>query len=85
VHEEQSDSEYQTNVIAELSGTRPNDCVFEIGAHYDTKPNAPGAGDNASGLAGLLEIARVVAGIKCRGPVRLCFFEMEETTRGGSR
>jgi len=85
VQEEQSDSKYQTNVIAELPGTTSKNCVFEIGAHYDTKPNTPGADDNASGLAGLLEIARVMAGIKCRRTVRFCFFGMEETTRGGSR
>jgi len=41
VQEEQSDSEYQTNVIAELPGTMSKNCVFEIGAHYDTKPNTP--------------------------------------------
>jgi aminopeptidase YwaD len=85
VQEEQSDSEYQTNVIAELPGTMSENCVFEIGAHYDTKPNTPGADDNASGLAGLLEIARAMAGIKCRRTIRFCFFGMEETTRGGSR
>ena len=85
VQEEQSDSEYQTNVIAELPGTMSQNCVFEIGAHYDTKPNTPGADDNASGLAGLLEIARAMAGIKCLRTVRFCFFGMEETTRGGSR
>jgi aminopeptidase YwaD len=85
VQVEQSDSEYQTNVIAELPGTMSKNCVFEIGAHYDTKPNTPGADDNGSGLAGLLEIARAMAGIKCRKTIRFCFFGMEETTRGGSR
>ena len=30
-----------------------------IGAHYDTVPGTPGADDNASGLAGLLELARL--------------------------
>ena len=85
VEEERSDSEYQTNVIAELPGTISKNRVFEIGAHYDTKPNTPGADDNASGLAGLLEIARAMAGIKCRRTIRFCFFGMEETTRGGSR
>ena len=85
VEEERTDSEYQTNVIAELPGTVSKNCVFEIGAHYDTRPNTPGADDNASGLAGLLEIARALAGIKCRRTIRFCFFGMEETTRGGSR
>jgi len=85
VEEERSDSEYQTNVIAELPGTISKNRVFEIGAHYDTKPNTPGADDNASGLAGLLEIARAMAGVKSRRTVRFCFFGLEETNRGGSR
>ena len=68
VEEERSDSEYQTNVIAELPGTISKNRVFEIGAHYDTKPNTPGADDNASGLARLLEIARVMA--KCESVLR---------------
>jgi Zn-dependent M28 family amino/carboxypeptidase len=85
VEDERSDSEYQTNVIAELPGTISKNRVFEIGAHYDTKPNTPGADDNASGLAGLLEIARAMAGVKSRRTVRFCFFGLEETTRGGSR
>ena len=85
VEEEQSDSEYQTNVIAELPGTVSQNRVFEIGAHYDTKPDTPGADDNASGLAGLLEIARVMARVKTRRTIRFCFFGSEETTRGGSR
>jgi len=85
VREERTDSEYQTNVIAELPGAISKNWVFEIGAHYDTRPNTPGADDNASGLAGLLEIARALGGIKCRRTIRFCFFGMEETTRGGSR
>ena len=85
VEEERSDSEYQTNVIAELPGTIFKNRVFEIGAHYDTKPTTPGADDNASGLAGLLEIARVMADVKSRRTVRFCFFGLEETSRGGSR
>ena len=85
VEEERCESEYQTNVIAELPGTISKNSVFEIGAHYDTKPNTPGADDNASGLAALLEIARVVAGVRSRSTLRFCFFGLEETTRGGSR
>jgi Zn-dependent M28 family amino/carboxypeptidase len=85
VEEERCESEYQTNVIAELPGTISKNSVFEIGAHYDTKPNTPGADDNASGLAALLEIARVVAGVRLRRTLRFCFFGLEETTRGGSR
>lgn len=39
---------------------RPSDepCTAYVGAHYDSVPRAPGANDNASGTAGMLELAR---------------------------
>ena len=45
-----------TNVIAEVGD--PDWPLFVIGAHYDSVPGSPGADDNASGVAALLEIAR---------------------------
>ena len=48
------------NVVA-LPAHRPSPLVF-VGAHYDTVPDCPGADDNASGLAGLLECARLLRG-----------------------
>jgi Zn-dependent M28 family amino/carboxypeptidase len=46
-----------SNVIVEKEG-RENGGVV-IGAHYDTVPGTPGADDNASAVAGLLELARL--------------------------
>lgn len=46
-----------SNLIAEKKGRDKR--VVIIGAHYDTVPGSPGADDNASGLAGLLELARL--------------------------
>jgi Peptidase family M28 len=46
-----------SNLIAEKKG-KDEDIVI-IGAHYDTVPGTPGADDNASGVAGLLELARL--------------------------
>jgi Zn-dependent M28 family amino/carboxypeptidase len=46
------------NIAAEQAGHgRPEEIVV-IGAHYDSTPGCPGANDNASGVAALLEIAR---------------------------
>lgn len=50
------------NVSAILSGTVDPNQVFIVGAHYDSVDNAPGADDDASGVAVMLEIARVLAG-----------------------
>ena len=46
-----------SNLIAETSGARKGAIV--VGAHYDTVPGSPGADDNASGVAGMLELARL--------------------------
>jgi len=70
------------NVIA-----RPpqDDCQVIVGAHYDSVAAGPGANDNASGSATLLEIARV---LHLRGQEEgVCFvaFGAEETALSGSR
>jgi Zn-dependent M28 family amino/carboxypeptidase len=45
------------NIVAELG--RPEWPLFVVGAHYDSVETSPGADDNASGVAALLEIARI--------------------------
>lgn len=47
-----------TNVIASWGDTRKSPLI--IGGHYDTCGDQPGADDNASAIAGLLEIARLL-------------------------
>jgi Zn-dependent M28 family amino/carboxypeptidase len=49
-----------------------------IGAHYDTVPGSPGADDNATGVAVLLELARDIASRPLKYPVQLVAFDMEE-------
>jgi hypothetical protein len=59
-----------TNVIATLRGTTTPERVYVLTAHYDSRvtdvmnftSDAPGADDDASGVAVLLELARVLAG-----------------------
>ena len=62
-----------------------DDCQVIVGAHYDSVAEGPGANDNASGSAALLEIARV---LDLRGQEEgVCFvaFGAEETGLFGSR
>ncbi len=47
-----------SNLIVQKKGT--SNGVIVIGAHYDTVPGTPGADDNASGVAVLLELARLL-------------------------
>ena len=57
-----------------------------IGAHYDAVPGSPGADDNATGVAVLLEMARLFTATPARYPIRLVAFDREETSydRAGS-
>lgn len=52
------------NLVAEVPGDGPG--VVVVGAHYDSCEDTPGADDNASGVAAMLEVARRLAG---RGPL----------------
>lgn len=51
------------NIVARLPGYLPGDLPgFAVTAHYDTVPGCPGANDDASGVAAILEVARVMSG-----------------------
>lgn len=60
VMEQEFDSHGLTvrNLSIELPGSTVRDEIVVIGAHYDTAFGSPGADDNASGVAALLEISR---------------------------
>jgi len=49
-----------------------------VGAHYDSAPGTPGADDNASAMAILLELARRLAGRLCAKRLRLVAYANEE-------
>jgi Zn-dependent M28 family amino/carboxypeptidase len=73
----------QANVVVALPGTEPDLPWLEVGAHWDSVEASPGADDNASGVAGVLEIARALASRdRPRRGVRLCLFGGEEGQRG---
>ena len=55
-----------------------------IAAHYDTVPGSPGADDNASALAVMLEVARCLRGLPLRRAVRFIGFCLEEEDLIGS-
>ncbi len=52
--------------------------IVLAGAHYDTVPGSPGADDNASGVAALIEIARALHDAPCERTVKLVAFVNEE-------
>jgi Zn-dependent M28 family amino/carboxypeptidase len=66
------------NIIAERAGGSRPDEIVVIGAHYDSVPGCPGANDNASGVAALLEIARACRQHEFARTLRLVAFVNEE-------
>ncbi|HVL32255.1 MAG TPA: M28 family peptidase, partial [Actinomycetota bacterium] len=71
------------NVVAEpraFDATRP---FVVVGGHLDTVPDSPGANDNASGIAVLLELARIAAVQPPAVPVVFVAFTAEERRRTG--
>lgn len=55
-----------------------------VGAHFDAVPGSPGADDNATGVAVLLELARSLATEPGRYPLQLVAFDLEEWNLAGS-
>lgn len=75
------------NVIARYGGDKTGDVVV-IGAHYDAAgENNPGADDNASGVAALLELARLFQAEKpvFAHPIELVAYTLEEPPFFGSQ
>lgn len=66
------------NVIAELPGKAEPERIVVVGAHYDTVDTTPGADDNASGIAGVLTLARDFANRPLGKTVRFVAFPLEE-------
>jgi Zn-dependent M28 family amino/carboxypeptidase len=66
------------NVVARLPGSDPDLPTLLVGAHFDTVSNSPGADDNASGIAVLLEVARHATGLEPRRSLEFVGFNLEE-------
>lgn len=69
------------NIVARPPGLRPTDEQVVVGAHLDTTPDSPGANDNASGVAVVLELARMAAQSPPRVPAVFVAFAGEERVR----
>ena len=79
-----------TNLEATVAGTSKTERWTYFGAHYDSTSSdsttdAPGADDNASGTAAVLELARALAGCAPAKGIRLVFFSNEEKGTVGSQ
>jgi Zn-dependent M28 family amino/carboxypeptidase len=66
------------NLLAAVPATAGVSTYYVVGAHYDTVPGTPGADDNASAVAVLLELAGRLRQAKLKAPVLLAAFTLEE-------
>ncbi len=73
------------NIFAERIGTNKAAKAILVGAHYDTVALSPGADDNASGVAVMLEIARLLGSRPTPRTLQLAFFDQEEAGLLGSQ
>jgi Zn-dependent M28 family amino/carboxypeptidase len=67
-----------SNLVAELPGTNRPDRIVVLGAHYDTVATTPGADDNASAVAVLLEVTRILRSCRPNRTIRFVAFACEE-------
>jgi hypothetical protein len=76
------------NVVARLQGSSASTNIVVIGAHLDTENNVvadpsddtPGADDNASGIASLLELARILSNVQPTTSIEFVAFTMHESS-----
>ncbi|MGK7918114.1 MAG: M28 family peptidase [Prochloraceae cyanobacterium] len=71
------------NLVDQSSALKSKPLIL-IGAHYDAVPGTPGADDNATGVAVLLELAREFAANPLPYPLQLVAFDLEEYGMVGS-
>ena len=67
-----------TNLVVERAGSKQADEIVLLGAHYDTVSTTPGADDNASAVAVLIEVSRLLREFIGRRTVRYVAFACEE-------
>ena len=73
------------NVLATLKGTVNPELVYVVSSHYDSVAIGPGADDDTSGTAALLEAARIMAGHPMPATIVFASFTGEEGGLLGSR
>ncbi|MBL6991580.1 MAG: M20/M25/M40 family metallo-hydrolase [Bacteriovoracaceae bacterium] len=73
------------NIIGILPGTSKRDEIVMLSAHYDSVHDCDGADDNATGVAGLFESARLLANKKYERTLMLACWDGEEHDRAGSK
>jgi len=72
------DGRVYSNIILSIKGSEFPGETIVVGAHYDTVYGTPGADDNASAVALLLELCRALRDFSPKRTLKLIFFTLEE-------
>lgn len=72
------------NLVGRKPGLVYNASTYIVQGHYDTVDDSPGADDNASAWAGLLEVMRIIKDLPMRHSVQFIAFDLEEQGLLGS-
>ena len=73
------------NVITRKGGHGDESITYVLSAHMDTEKRSPGADDNASGIIGMLEAARILSAYQFKHSLRFVGFDGEEIGNIGSK
>lgn len=68
------------NIIGRLPGMKDESVTYIVDAHFDSVDDAPGADDNGSGVAGVLEAMEVLSQYQFEHSIKFIGFDFEETT-----
>jgi Zn-dependent M28 family amino/carboxypeptidase len=77
-HTYQVENQQVSNLEVTIAGSNGASETVVVGAHYDSADSSPGADDNGSGAAAILELARLLQGSRPSKTVRLVLFVNEE-------
>ncbi len=72
------------NINGRLQGQKREQITYIVDAHFDAVPNSPGADDNGSGVAGVMEAARILSEYHFDHSIRFIGFDLEEAGLVGS-
>ena len=72
-----------TNLIVDVGNLSSKKHII-LSAHFDVVPGSPGANDDASGIAILIDVIEKIRKLKLKNKIRVIFFDDEEIGRFGS-
>lgn len=78
IEQYEADGGLVANIEAEKRGLKFPEEILLVGAHYDSSPGSPGADDNSTGVAALLELARAFKDVQIDRTLRFVAFVNEE-------